>query len=198
MYGRRRIRAAGSAVLARLMWAYSEMTGKPSVVEATHLAADQLSSALEELKPKLRGWLHAVTAPLTLAAGIVLIVLSPTTATRIGSVVFMVTSMLLFTVSAIYHRGTWSPRTWSILQRFDHANIFLLIAGSYTPFALLLPAELTVLVDRRLADGLDPDLAVYTTTGERATALCLAARDLLALVAGERVELRPGSLAPDR
>jgi hemolysin III len=122
------------------------MTGKPSVVEATQHSADhlggqlsdQLNTAIADLKPKLRGWLHAVTAPLTLAAGIVLIVLSPTAATRVGSIVFTLTSLLLFTVSAVYHRGTWSPRTWSYLQRFDHANIFLLIAGSYTPFALLL------------------------------------------------------------
>ena len=118
------------------------MTGKPNVVEATQHAAenlgDHLSTALDEIKPRLRGWLHAVTAPLTLAAGIVLIVLSPTAATRVGSVIFTLTSLLLFTVSAIYHRGNWSPRTWAILQRFDHANIFLLIAGSYTPFALLL------------------------------------------------------------
>ena len=114
------------------------MTGKPHVVEATHHAAEHLTSALHELKPRLRGWLHAVTAPLTLAAGVVLIVLSPTAATRVGSVIFMVTALLLFTVSAVYHRGNWSPRTWSILQRFDHANIFLLIAGSYTPFALLM------------------------------------------------------------
>jgi len=114
------------------------MSGKPSVVEAGHHAADQLTAALEELKPRLRGWLHAITAPLTLAAGVVLIVLSPTPATRVGSVVFTLTALLLFTVSAIYHRGTWSARTWRRLQRFDHANIFLLIAGSYTPFALVL------------------------------------------------------------
>ena len=118
------------------------MTSKPSVVQATHHVAEQLgdtlSTAIEEIKPRLRGWLHAVTAPLTLAAGIVLVVLSPTTATRIGSSVFLVTSLMLFTVSAVYHRGTWSARTWSRLQRFDHANIFLLIAGSYTPFALLM------------------------------------------------------------
>ena len=114
------------------------MTGKPSVVGTTQHAAEHVTSALADLKPKLRGWLHAVTAPLTLAAGIVLIVLSPTAATRIGSVVFALTALLLFTVSAIYHRGTWGPRAWSMLQRFDHANIFLLIAGSYTPFALLL------------------------------------------------------------
>ncbi len=114
------------------------MSGKPSVVDAGHHAAEQLAAAVEEIKPKLRGWLHAVTAPLTLAAGIVLIALSPPGVARLGSVIFTVTAGLLFTVSAIYHRGTWSPRTWKWLQRFDHANIFLLIAGSYTPFALVL------------------------------------------------------------
>jgi hemolysin III len=91
-----------------------------------------------DVKPKLRGWLHAATTPLTLAAGIVLICLSPTVATRVGSAIFAVTALLLFTVSAVYHRGNWSPRTWAFLRRFDHSNIFLLIAGSYTPFALIL------------------------------------------------------------
>ncbi len=91
-----------------------------------------------EAKPRLRGWLHAATAPLTLAAGIVLVVLSPTAATRLGSSVFATSALILFSVSAIYHRGTWSPRVWQFLRRFDHANIFLLIAGSYTPFTLLL------------------------------------------------------------
>lgn len=98
---------------------------------------DHVEDRIAEIKPKLRGWLHLATAPLTLAAGIVLIALSPTTATRIGSTVFTVSALLLFGVSAIYHRGTWSPRTWAFLRRFDHANIFVLIAGSYTPFALL-------------------------------------------------------------
>jgi hemolysin III len=99
---------------------------------------EQLVEALAEVKPRLRGWLHAVTSPLTVAAGVVLVVLSPTAETRVGSAVFTLTAVLLFTVSAVYHRGTWSPRTWAVLRRFDHANIFLLIAGSYTPFTLLL------------------------------------------------------------
>ena len=106
--------------------------------EAVDVLGEQLASAFQEVKPRLRGWLHAVTSPLTLVAGIVLIALSPNTATRVGSAVFMTSAVLLFTVSAIYHRGTWSPRAWSFLRRFDHANIFLLIAGSYTPFALLM------------------------------------------------------------
>ncbi len=99
---------------------------------------DSLHETLDEMKPKLRGWLHLSTAPLTLIAGIVLVALSPDTTTRIGSAVFTGSALVLFTVSAIYHTGTWSPRVWAFLRRFDHSNIFLLIAGSYTPFALML------------------------------------------------------------
>jgi hemolysin III len=112
------------------------------VSESAHDAAEhvieRVREAKEEVKPKLRGWLHAGTTPLALAAGTVLIVLSPTATTRVGSAIFATTALLLFTVSAIYHRGTWSPRTWAFLRRFDHSNIFLLIAGSYTPFTLIL------------------------------------------------------------
>jgi hemolysin III len=111
-------------------------------VDATEHVRDQVRDhvhdALEEVKPRLRGWLHAATAPLTLGAGVVLIALSPNATTRLGSAVFAASALLLFTVSAVYHRGTWSPRVWAFLRRFDHANIFVLIAGSYTPFTLLL------------------------------------------------------------
>jgi hemolysin III len=93
---------------------------------------------VELIKPHLRGWLHAVTFPLAVAAGIVLFVMSPTLETRIGSGVFAVTAVLLFGCSALFHRGRWSPRTYDVLRRLDHANIFLLIAGTYTPFAVLL------------------------------------------------------------
>ncbi|MBC9734914.1 hemolysin III family protein [Nocardioides sp. zg-578] len=99
---------------------------------------DSFHDTIAEIKPKLRGWLHLASAPLTLVAGIVLVALSPDATTRVGSAVFCGTGLLLFTVSAIYHTGTWSPRTWAFLRRFDHSNIFLLIAGSYTPFALML------------------------------------------------------------
>jgi hemolysin III len=108
------------------------------VEEAGENLREHVREMLDEVKPKLRGWLHAATAPLTLAAGIVLIVLSPTASSRVGSAIFAASALVLFTVSAIYHRGTWSPKVWAFLRRFDHANIFLLIAGSYTPFTLLL------------------------------------------------------------
>ena len=99
---------------------------------------ERVDEVIAEVKPRLRGWLHLVIAPLALAAGIVLVVLSPDATTRIGSAAFALSAFVLFTVSAIYHRGRWSPRTHGILRRFDHSNIFVLIAGSCTPFALLL------------------------------------------------------------
>jgi hemolysin III len=89
------------------------------------------------VKPKLRGWIHAGTAPLALAAGIVLIALTPAP-DRWASAVFVASSLVLFGTSAVYHRGTWSPRVGLTLRRLDHSNIFLLIAGTYTPLAWML------------------------------------------------------------
>ncbi|MCW2816375.1 MAG: hemolysin-III related protein [Nocardioides sp.] len=99
---------------------------------------DKAAVKFAAVKPKLRGWLHLGTAPLALVGGIVLIALSPTDTTRLGSAVFALSALLLFGVSAIYHTGTWSPKVWAFLRRFDHANIFVLIAGSYTPLTLIL------------------------------------------------------------
>lgn len=89
-------------------------------------------------KPLLRGWIHAATTPLALAAGIVLICLSPTTSLKWACAVFMSCSLILFGNSALYHLGNWSPKTTVILRRIDHVNIFLLIAGTYTPAAFAL------------------------------------------------------------
>ena len=100
--------------------------------------SDAMRAKLHEVKPKLRGWIHAGSLPLLLAALIVLVCLSPTAATKVGSSVYMASALLLFTVSAVYHRGRWSPKVWAFLRRFDHANIFVLIAGSYTPFTIVL------------------------------------------------------------
>ena len=95
-----------------------------------------------EIKPTWRGWLHAGTFPVAVAAGIVLIVLAQGAPAKWASAVFMATSMLLFGASAVYHRFNWGPKAKAVLKRIDHANIFLLIAGTYTPIAVLaLPPE---------------------------------------------------------
>ncbi|MEO5610960.1 MAG: hemolysin III family protein [Ornithinibacter sp.] len=102
---------------------------------------DRMEAVVLRAKPKLRGWLHAGMTPVALIAGVVLIVLAGTAQEKVSAAVFAGTAVLLFGTSAVYHRGTWSPRVDAVLRRLDHSNIFLIIAGSYTPFALLLPRD---------------------------------------------------------
>lgn len=90
-----------------------------------------------ETKPTWRGWIHAVTFPIAIVLGIVLLTLADGTAAKLSSAVFVLCSLLLFGVSALYHRIDWSPSAKRRMKRFDHANIFLLIAGSYTPITVL-------------------------------------------------------------
>lgn len=90
------------------------------------------------IKPHLRGWMHLVAAPLSLAASIVLVVLAPTTPDRWASAVYLACSLILFGISALYHRFYWAPVWEKLWRRADHSNIFLLIAGTYTPLAVSL------------------------------------------------------------
>ncbi|MGW9114831.1 PAQR family membrane homeostasis protein TrhA [Microbacterium sp. NPDC055683] len=95
-----------------------------------------------EIRPTWRGWIHAGTFPVAVAAGIVLICLAQGAPAKWASAVFMASSLLLFGNSAVYHRFDWKPRTKLLLKRIDHANILLLIAGTYTPIGVLaLPPE---------------------------------------------------------
>ncbi|HZJ40067.1 MAG TPA: hemolysin III family protein [Demequina sp.] len=89
-------------------------------------------------KPLLRGWLHLGAAPLVLIAGMALVTFAPTLAGRVSSAIFTLTAVMLFGTSAVYHRGNWSPKTQAVLRRMDHANIFLIIAGTYTPLSVIL------------------------------------------------------------
>jgi hypothetical protein len=88
-------------------------------------------------RPRLRGWIHAAAAPVVLAAGIVLTWRAPTAPAAAAVGVFAAASAWLFTVSALYHLGRWPPRVRVILRRIDHADILFLIAGTYTPVAVL-------------------------------------------------------------
>jgi hemolysin III len=87
--------------------------------------------------PKLRGWFHLGATPVVIIASLVLFILSKESL-KFAVAIYSVTAILLFSVSAVYHRVPWSPSKKKIWRRFDHANINLLIAGSYTPFAVTL------------------------------------------------------------
>ena len=77
-------------------------------------------------------------SPLALVAGLTLITITSELRGRVTLTIFTLTAVSLFTCSAIYHRVPWGPSAKAVWRRNDHANIPLLIAGTYTPFAIYL------------------------------------------------------------
>jgi hemolysin III len=98
---------------------------------------DRINAECARAKPRLRGWQHAVAAPAAGLATLILTLLAPP-GLQLALAAFAVTTILLFVVSAVYHRGSFSQPVTAFLQRWDHANIFLVIAGSATPFIVAL------------------------------------------------------------
>ena len=89
------------------------------------------------MRPRLRGVFHQYAFFASLLLGAVLVIGSSGPAERTSAVVFATALAAMFGISALYHRITWRPRTRLWMRRLDHAAIYLLIAGTYTPFALL-------------------------------------------------------------
>ena len=99
----------------------------------------QLKTPKAELpKPKLRGLIHLIMSPVSLVAGLILIAVADKLKGRITLGIFTLTAVTLFTCSALYHRVKWQSKYKALWRRIDHANITMLIAGTYTPFAIFL------------------------------------------------------------
>ena len=90
------------------------------------------------VKPLLRGWLHTICFFLAIPAGALVVVSASTPRARAGAAVYAVGLAAVFGVSAAYHRGRWSDTARRRMKRLDHATIFVMIAGSYTPLCLVL------------------------------------------------------------
>ncbi len=89
----------------------------------------------------MRGWLHAYAFFVSLVCGIVLCAVAagrPGWAPLVSCLVYSLTVCGLFGTSALYHRRVWSERGYQIMRRMDHSMIFMFIAGTYTPFCILL------------------------------------------------------------
>ncbi len=82
--------------------------------------------------------MHLVMSPISLVAGLILITLADELRGRITLGIFTLTAVTLFTCSALYHRVAWNDKNKAIWRRIDHSNIAILIAGTYTPFAIYL------------------------------------------------------------
>jgi hemolysin III len=89
-------------------------------------------------KPLLRGVSHEIAAGVSLAGLVALVLLAPGPRARMGALIYGTSLVALFSVSALYHRPTWSPRARLWMRRLDHSAIFLLIAGTFTPLCLLI------------------------------------------------------------
>ncbi len=88
-------------------------------------------------RPALRGVFHLAAAIAAIAGAVLLVLLANSARAYVGGAVFGASLILLYTVSAAYHRITWTPRLRGIVRRLDHSMIFVLIAGTYTPLCLL-------------------------------------------------------------
>lgn len=114
------------------------MTSKPTTARTNRSRVDPKALLT---KPRARGWIHLVATPLVLIATMLSVAVPETFHERFSVAIFGICSVVLFGSSAVYHRGNWSPRVTAALRRLDHSNIFLLIAGTYTPLAVMLLPE---------------------------------------------------------
>lgn len=88
-------------------------------------------------RPRWRGRIHQVAFFASVPAGLSLVVITPSFPARVAAAVYALSLSAMYAASAAFHRVDWGPRTWRWMRRLDHSMIFILIAGTYTPFSLL-------------------------------------------------------------
>ena len=127
-------------------------------------------------QPLLRGWLHLVGAVLAVPTGMLIVANASPGRARAGAVVYAIGILTMFSVSAAYHRGRWSPPVRRWMKRADHAAIFVMIAGSYTPICL-------VAMDGAWATGMLIGVWVAAVLGMIGAFTGIAERRVIGLVA---------------
>jgi len=109
----------------------------PLPSEGSDAVSAEIATPVDPPKPLLRGRIHQVAFYLSIPAGITLVLISGGVSAKIATALFALSLAGLFGTSSTYHIGNWTPRVKARWRRMDHAMIFVLIAGSYTPVALL-------------------------------------------------------------
>jgi hemolysin III len=106
-------------------------------MKATQAYTKPLVATAQRVKPKLRGVFHELGFYVALGLGVALVLTTQDGRARTAAAIFAGCVAACFGASALYHRPTWSPAARARLARIDHAGVFLLIAGTYVPFGLL-------------------------------------------------------------
>lgn len=112
----------------------------PSDVDPDVLADKATLRAIpihERPKPRMRGRLHQGAFVASIPAGLLLVLLAPDARARVATLIYSLTLTGLFAASAAYHLGDWTEAAYARMRRLDHSMIFVLIAGTYTPYCLL-------------------------------------------------------------
>ena len=132
----------------------SDMTARRTDPRAASSVRDPVAPVVDDLpqgladtvaeligKPRARGWIHTCSAVISIVGGLALVSVAGITSSPkavLATLIYTVTIVAMFSVSAIYHRKQWhNPVASKWMKRLDHSAIFVFIAGSYTPFALL-------------------------------------------------------------
>jgi len=110
---------------------------RQAVGDGASAAREVAGDAIAAVKPRLRGVSHEWAFFLSLGLGAALIAAADTPQATLAVAIYAVSLSALFGTSALYHRVEWRPKARVWMRRLDHSMIFLLIAGTYTPFALL-------------------------------------------------------------
>jgi hemolysin III len=101
----------------------------------------QMDAPLARTKPRLRGVFHEIGFYVAVGLGVPLVLTAEEGRARLSAIVFASCLAACFGASALYHRPTWAPTARQWLARLDHAGVYLLIAGTYTPFCLLVMSK---------------------------------------------------------
>ena len=136
--GERRDAAVEAMATARENAAEAVATAKENTADAVASAKASAAEAIAKVKPRLRGVSHEWAFFVSLGLGAALIVAAEGAKATVAVAIYAASLSALFGVSALYHRVTWQrPEVRQWMRRLDHTMIFLLIAGTITPFALL-------------------------------------------------------------
>jgi hemolysin III len=130
--------AREAVTTARENAAEAMATARESAGEAMVAARENAAEAIAKVKPRLRGVFHEYAFPVAVLAGVALVIAAPDGRARLAAAIYAFSLAALLGTSALYHRIDWRrPEVRRWFRRLDHSMIFLLIAGTVTPFALL-------------------------------------------------------------
>jgi hemolysin III len=130
--------AAEAVAAARENAAEAVATARENAAEAVAAARENAAEAIAKVKPRLRGVFHECAFPIAILAGVALVAAAPAGRARLAAAIYAFSLAALLGTSALYHRVDWRrPEIRRWFRRLDHSMIFLLIAGTVTPFAVL-------------------------------------------------------------